>query len=289
MVAKEQVLGVVTLLEARQWERSPFTQGKINLCKAMASGAAIAIQNALLFEDREDAHLATLVSLASALDARERETRAHSVRVQKYTLALAQAMATPEDELKAIAAGALLHDIGKIGIQDSILLKTGQLTSQEWDTMRKHPTIGAAILQSLTHIETARKLVLAHHERWDGSGYPAGLAGPAILFGARIFAIADTLDAMTSDRPYRNKVNFQAAQGEIVRCSGTQFDPEAVKAFVSVPIEVWEQIQNRVNGSGRCEGTAEANNGHDFFNHITLGAEPISIRAPGSSLISGAP
>ena len=246
MMAKEQLVGVVTLVEARRWERSPFTQGKINLCKAMASGAAIAIQNALLFEDRENAHLATLVSLASALDARERETGAHSARVEEYTVAIARALNVPAGDLKAIAAGALLHDIGKIGIQDCILLKAGRLTPEEWDVMQQHPVIGARILKSLTHIEGAKEIVLAHHERWDGSGYPANLSGSAIPLGARIFAVADTLDAITSDRPYRNKACFETAHEEIGRCAGTQFDPDVVKAFLGVPTVVWEHLQRRV-------------------------------------------
>jgi putative nucleotidyltransferase with HDIG domain len=251
MVAKERLVGVVTLVEVRHWDRSPFTQGKINLCKAMASGAAIAIQNALLFDDREKAHLATLVSLVSALDARERETRAHSVRVQEYTMTLAKTMGVPEGELKAIATGALLHDIGKIGIQDSILLKPGALTTAEWDVMRMHPAIGAEILESLGHIEKARQIVVAHHERWDGSGYPAGMAGSAIPLGARIFTVADTLDAMTSDRPYRSKLSFQAAQDEIALCSGTQFDPEVVNVFLGIPAELWQQIQCRAQNLRR--------------------------------------
>lgn len=249
MMVKERIVGVVTLLEVRQWKRSPFTQEKANLCKAMASGAAIAIENALLFEDRERAHLATLASLVSALDARERETRAHSVRVQEYTLTLAKAMGIPEGELKAMAAGALLHDIGKIGIQDSILLKSSELTDDEWNEMRKHPVIGSDILRWLTHLEGAREIVVAHQEHWDGSGYPAGLAGTAIPLGARIFAVADALDAMTSDRPYRSKTSFRRAQDEIYRCAGTQFDPEIVKAFRGIPIEVWEGIQRRVESS----------------------------------------
>jgi putative nucleotidyltransferase with HDIG domain len=245
MVVKNRALGVVTLLEARQWERSPFTQEKMSLCKAMARGAAIAIENVLLFEDRERAHLATLSALASALDARERETRAHSTRVQGYTLTLARAMRVPEAELKAMGAGALLHDVGKIGIQDAILLKPGALTDEEWAVMRRHPLIGAEILQRLTHLEGAREIVVAHQERWDGSGYPAGLKGTAIPLCARIFAVADAFDAMTSDRPYRKKMTYADARKEIERCAGTQFDPEVVEAFLGIPPDVWGEIERQ--------------------------------------------
>jgi putative nucleotidyltransferase with HDIG domain len=245
MMVKEQIVGVVTLLEARGWERSPFTQAKVALCQAMASGAAIALENALLFADREKAHLATLAALVSALDARERETQAHSLRVQRYTLRLAREMGIPGADLKDIAAGALLHDIGKIGIPDAILLKPGELTEEEWKEMRRHAQIGSEILKGLTHLEAAGAVVLAHQERWDGSGYPLGLAGTAIPLGARIFAVVDALDAMTSDRPYRQRSTFAYAREELARCAGTQFDPEVVAAFLRVPLEEWESIQRR--------------------------------------------
>jgi putative nucleotidyltransferase with HDIG domain len=249
MMVKERIVGVVTLLEARGWERSPFTQAKVALCHAMASGAAIAIENALLFAAREKAHLATLAALVSALDARERETQAHSSRVQQYALRLAREMGTPEAGLQAIAAGALLHDIGKIGIPDAILLKPGTLSEGEWEEMRRHPQIGGEILRDLKHLEAAGEIVLAHQERWDGSGYPRGLAESAIPLGARIFAVADALDAMTSDRPYRERTTFSLAREEIARCAGTQFDPEVVAAFLRIPLQEWEGMLGMARGS----------------------------------------
>jgi putative nucleotidyltransferase with HDIG domain len=207
--------------------------------------AAIAIESARLLGERERAHLAALAALVSALDARERETQAHSLRVQEYTLRLAQEIGVSEEDLVAIAAGALLHDIGKIGIPDAILLKPGPLTEEEWEVMRRHPQIGGEILKGLTHLEAAWAIVLAHQERWDGTGYPCGLAGAAIPPGARIFAVADTLDAVTSDRPYRKRRTFEFAREEIARCAGTQFDPEVVAAFLKVPLGEWEGIQRR--------------------------------------------
>jgi len=248
MVSRGQVWGVVTLVEARAWERSPITDGKVALCQAMASVAAIAIENARLLDEREKAHLATLATLVSALDARERETQAHSWRVQQYALRLAREMGTPEADLQAIAAGALLHDIGKIGIPDAILLKPGALTDAEWQEMRRHPEIGGEILKGLRHLEAAGAIVLAHQERWDGTGYPRGLAETAIPLGARIFAVADALDAMTSDRPYRERTTFASAREEIVRCGGTQFDPEVVAAFLKIPLEEWEGMLGRAQG-----------------------------------------
>ena len=245
MMVKERVMGVVTLLEARNWERSPYTSRKVSLCRAMASGAAIAIENALLFEERERSHMATLSTLASALDARERETHAHSQRVQEYSLRLAKELGVPEADWKPLLVGALLHDVGKIGISDTILLKPGELTDQEWREMRRHPLIGYEMLKDLAHLQVERAIVLAHHERWDGSGYPKGIVGNAIPLGARIFSVADTLDAMTSDRPYHKREGFAAAKDAIARGSGTRYDPEVVAAFLRVPIEEWQGIHQR--------------------------------------------
>ncbi len=246
MVTTRGVIGVLTLLEDRSWDRSPFTARKIHLCQALSSQAAIALQNSLLFAERERSHLATLAALVAALDARERETRAHSWRVRAYTLRLADLLGMPPGEREPLAAGALLHDIGKIGIPDQILLKPGPLSPPEWVEMRKHPTIGAEILRGLDHLPGAREIVLTHQEHFDGTGYPRGLSKDEIPFGARIFAVADTLDAITSDRPYHRAAPFPAAQAEIARHSGTQFDPEVVRAFLAVPLEEWRFLRSTI-------------------------------------------
>jgi putative nucleotidyltransferase with HDIG domain len=243
MVASRGVIGVLTLLEDRSWDRSPFTSRKIHLCQALSTQAAIALQNSLLFAERERSHLATLAALVAALDARERETRAHSWRVRAFTLRLADLLGVPAAEREPLAAGALLHDIGKIGIPDHILLKPGPLSPQEWVEMRKHPTIGAEILRGLDHLPGAREIVLTHQERFDGAGYPHGLAKHDIPFGARIFAVADALDAITSDRPYHRAAPFTKAHDEIMRHGGTQFDPEVVRAFLTVPLDEWRRIR----------------------------------------------
>ena len=173
----------------------------------------------------------TLSALVAALDARERETSDHSQRVVRFTVALAERLGVPAEELDDIGRGALLHDIGKIGVPDAILLKPGPLTPDEWTDMRRHPEIGANILAGIPGLKRAAEIVLAHQERWDGSGYPRGLKGEEIPLGARLFAIADTLDAIVSDRPYRRGVPFELARAEILRCAGTQFDPRATAAF----------------------------------------------------------
>jgi response regulator RpfG family c-di-GMP phosphodiesterase len=176
----------------------------------------------------------TLLALVAALDAREHETSDHSQRVVSYTAAIAQRMSIGGKELEEIGRGALLHDIGKIGVPDAVLLKPGKLTPDEWLEMRKHPDIGFQMIQTIPFLDTPAQIVLSHQERWDGAGYPRNLQKNEIHIGARIFAVADTLDAMTSDRPYRKGTTFANAIQEIKRCSNTQFDPEVVRAFLDI-------------------------------------------------------
>lgn len=185
----------------------------------------------------------TLHALGGALDLRDNETGDHSERVTRYSLEMARCMKCGEQELTQIARGARLHDIGKIGVPDSILLKPGKLTADETEIMRTHVRIGYDMVGQISFLSSAAQIILTHQEFYDGSGYPQGLIGKEIPLGARIFAVADTLDAMLSDRPYRAALPFQAAREEIIRCSGSQFDPDVVKAFLSIPEEVWQQIR----------------------------------------------
>ena len=172
-------------------------------------------------------------ALVAALDARERETGEHSKRVACHTLVLARRFTADADELQQVYWGALLHDIGKIGIPDHILLKEGPLSDGEWAVMRTHPAIGHRILAGVPLLHAAAEIVLTHEERFDGSGYPRRLAGEAIPLWSRLFAVIDTLDAMVSKRPYRGALSFDAAKAEIFSLSGRQFDPVAVQAFVA--------------------------------------------------------
>jgi putative nucleotidyltransferase with HDIG domain len=184
--------------------------------------------------DLESTYSQTLWTLVAALDAREHETGDHSQRVVRYSLAIARRIGLPEAELPDLGRGALLHDIGKIGVPDAILLKPGKLDEAEWAEMRRHPRIGYEILRSIDFLARSAEVVLTHQERWDGGGYPRGLAGEEIPIAARIFAIADTYDAMTSDRPYRKALSAQMARDEIARCAGTQFDRRCAEAFLSM-------------------------------------------------------
>jgi putative nucleotidyltransferase with HDIG domain len=190
------------------------------------------LQQAL--RDLETTYSTTLWALVAALDAREHEVSNHSQRVVRYSMAIARRLGLPEKELPDIGRGALLHDIGKIGIPDAILLKPGKLTDEEWVVMRRHPQIGFEILKAIPFLGVPAEVVLSHQERFDGKGYPRGLAGEAIPLGARIFAIADTFDAMTSDRPYRKRTTTEAARAEVSRCTGTQFDPRCADAFLTI-------------------------------------------------------
>jgi len=192
----------------------------------------------------EDTYRMTLESLIEALDAREHETSNHSQRVTSYTLSMAIGMAVGEEDLTQISRGSILHDVGKIGVPDSILLKKGRLTKEEWNIMKKHPEIGYEILKGIKFIGKGLDIVLFHHERYDGKGYPKGLADSDIPLGARIFPVADALDAMTSDRPYRKGLPFAEAREEIRKHSGSQFDPRVVEVFTSIPEEEWERMRS---------------------------------------------
>jgi putative nucleotidyltransferase with HDIG domain len=187
-----------------------------------------------------------LEGMISALDYRDTETQWHSRRVSLYARRLAEAMGVEGAELEVIEQGALLHDIGKIGVRDSILLKPGPLTPEEWVEMRMHPELGFRMLARIPFLAGASQIVLQHQERYDGRGYPSGLGGKDIVLGARVFAVVDTVDAITSDRPYRKGRPFQVARDEIRRCAGTQFDPDVVEAFLGIPDEEWRAIRGKV-------------------------------------------
>jgi response regulator RpfG family c-di-GMP phosphodiesterase len=193
---------------------------------------------------------ATLRSLAAALEARDVETRGHSERVVAYCLRLGKELNLTGQELIELEHGALLHDIGKIGVPDSVLLKQGTLTDEEWALMRRHVEYGAQIIQDIDFLKGASLVVAQHHERYDGSGYPKGLQGDSICLGARIFAVADAVDAITSDRPYRTARPFEAAAEELIRCSGTHFDPLVVRAFLQIPLDVWREIRQMASEPG---------------------------------------
>ena len=189
----------------------------------------------------------TLRALGVAIDLRDHETAGHSQRVCRYSVEIARAMGWTKGELASLARGAYLHDIGKLGISDGILLKPGPLTGDERKLMQEHAQIGFDVVKHIPFLADAAEIILMHHERCDGTGYPRGLKGDEIRRGAQIFAVADTLDAITSDRPYRRAESYQSAREAISRGSGSQFDPRVVQVFLTIPEDRWPAIaRNRM-------------------------------------------
>jgi putative nucleotidyltransferase with HDIG domain len=199
--------------------------------------------NDRLEEEVQERTEGLLDGLIAALDYRDADTQWHSRRVSLYARRLAQQLGVGEPELETIRQGALLHDIGKIGVRDRVLLKPGPLDAAEWNEMRRHPELGWQLLQRVEYLRGASQIVLEHQEKWDGTGYPSGLVGDAICIGARVFHVVDALDAITSDRPYRKARGYSEARAEIVRCRGTQFDPKVVDAFLEIAPEEWDRIR----------------------------------------------
>ena len=197
--------------------------------------------------DLERSYDITLEALGDALDLKDAETEGHSKRVTAFTIAIARAMGLSGDKIRVIARGAFLHDIGKMAIPDAILRKPGALTEAETEIMREHCFRGYQMLKKIPFLSEASEIVYSHQERFDGTGYPRGLTGQNIPLGARIFSIADTLDAITSDRPYRAAQTIQVAREEIERFSGRQFDPEVVRVFLDMPDTIWEDLRKEIN------------------------------------------
>ncbi|MCI0489720.1 MAG: response regulator [Blastocatellia bacterium] len=200
---------------------------------------------------------ATLRALAGALEARDVETSGHSDRVVAYCLRLGRELGISHNDLIGLEQGALLHDIGKIGVPDSILLKCGPLTDEEWREMRRHIEHGLSIIDGIDFLSGARPVVGQHHEKYNGSGYPRGLRGEAIHINARIFAVADAYDAITSDRPYRAAQAYVQARDEIVANAGSHFDPKVVKAFLKVPESEWAEIRRTAESKDYIEQIIE--------------------------------
>lgn len=193
--------------------------------------------------ERDEIQLSVVEALAAALDAREHETGMHSQRVACHTQVLARQFTEDKDTLQQIYWGSLLHDIGKIAIPDLILLNPKSLNEDEWSVMRSHPQRGHDIIRKIPFMKEAAGIVLCHEERWDGSGYPQGLKGEDIPWGARLFAVIDTLDAITSDRPYRKEQPFDTAKKIIIEMSGQQFEPQAVEAFLAEESVLREMVE----------------------------------------------
>ncbi len=227
----EEVFGILNL--SNKADGTGFSEDEIYLALTFAKKAALRIENNALYEVLYTNLVNTLKSLVMSIEARDSYTKQHSERVTAYALEIAEIMNLTEDEKDAIRFGGYLHDIGKIGVRDTVLLKPGKLSEEEKAEIRLHPVIGGNIIKPIKFLPKERELVLYHHERFDGKGYPEGLEGERIPRIARILAVADTYDAMTSSRPYRTAKTHEFAIDELKRCSNTQFDGEVVRAFLN--------------------------------------------------------
>ena len=237
---RAQLLGVVTRAVEHGRLRKQSLVYRQNLEEIVSARTA---KLRATMQDLERSYDTTLEAMGDALDLRDAETEGHSRRVTAYTIALAREMGMDAEQLRVIARGAFLHDIGKIATPDSVLLKPGKLDAAEMTVMREHCRQGYDMVRKIPFLREASEIVYAHQESFNGAGYPRGLRGEEIPLGARIFAIADTLDAITSDRPYRIGRSFEEARDEIRRCAGQQFDPELVDVFLRIPLDYWRCLR----------------------------------------------
>lgn len=229
-----------SLLEDRP---ARWVSSEVDALRVAFSGLMSTLEESL--RDRERSYVEAVGAVVAAIDARDHETTGHSFRVAHYALALARALDVEGDRLRAIEWGSLLHDVGKIAVPDAILRKTGRLTEEEWHVMRQHPNWGFEMLADVKFLDPALEIVYSHHERWDGGGYPRGLAREEIPLAARIFAVVDTYDSITSDRPYRRARSHGEAVTELCRVAGTQLDPEVVEAFLRLPEVMLRRLRER--------------------------------------------
>jgi putative nucleotidyltransferase with HDIG domain len=232
LTTKDRVLGVFNLSNKKSGQ--PFTADEVEFLRGLTTEASIALQNAALYEEIQDSYLDTISALAFALDARDAYTREHSENVTKYAVAIAQEMNMNPTQVEHIRRAGLLHDIGKIGIRDGVLLKPSRLNEEEYSDIKSHPIKGEAIVSALAFLKEEARLIRHHHERFDGGGYPDRIMGAAIEKGACILAVADSFDAMIENRIYRKALSLDTAREELTKNKGTQFDPEAVDAFLRI-------------------------------------------------------
>ncbi len=228
LMARGKILGALIVIRTKN--SHPFSQGQLTGLGLLASKAAAAIESSNLYEDLKGTYIATVEALANAIEARDSYTRGHTERVYILSKILADELGWTEAELGDLKIGGILHDIGKIGVPDSILNKPGRLTAEEFEIMRTHPEKGARMIESIPFLRPALPFIKYHHERHDGKGYPYGLKGDDIPLPGRLLAVVDTIDAVTSDRPYRKGRTLAEAMEEIKSYSGTQFNPEVVEA-----------------------------------------------------------
>ena len=227
---QNKIIGVLNINNKESKQK--FDQKDLRLLTILADQSAMTIENAELYKHMQNTYLGTIQTLARAIDAKAPYTKGHSDRVTRYAMGIAREMNLSESAIRNIEYAALIHDIGKIGIQETILAKKGELSDTEYEIVKMHPLIGESIITPVKFLNGIAPLILYHHERFDGTGYLEGLRGEAIPLGARIISVADAFDAMTSDRPYRKGLTKEEARRELEKDTGKRFDPEVIKAFL---------------------------------------------------------
>lgn len=232
LIVKDEIIGTISVVN--KIDNSQFCNDEMEMLITIAAQAAIAIKNATLYEEQQQTYLNTIQALVSAIEASDSYTRGHSERVTRYSLEIGRRMELPSDRLQILERAAILHDIGKIGIDLSLLHKEGKLTSNDVHDLQQHPTIGMKILEPIEFLLDVRVCIGQHHERYDGMGYPHHIPNSEQLLESRILSVADAFDAMTSDRPYRKALTLEAAIAELDENSGSQFDPVIVDIFTSI-------------------------------------------------------
>ncbi len=243
LIVGGRMLGVISLGEKRSWERSPFTPGKVKLCQSIAAQAAVAIENARLYEELRQSFLQTIAALAAAVDAKDAYTGGHSQRTTELGAAIAQELGLSDQEIELIRYAGLLHDVGKIGISEQILGKPGPLDAEEWEAVRRHPALGADIVERAAALQQLVPVIMHHHERYDGQGYPSRLRGEDIPLKARILAVADAYEAMTSDRAYRPAMSVQQALDTLRQGADKQWDGRVVEVLCEIIQERGDEAQ----------------------------------------------
>jgi len=231
LLVHRKTLGVIEVLN--KLDGSDFNDQDLEGVVAVAATSAMAIENARLHQDVLDSYKATISTLAAAIDAKDPYTHGHSQRVSEYAMMGGKTLSLPEENMETLEYAGILHDIGKISIDAQILNKPGVLDSDEWKAIHEHPSTGYKLLKKIPFLEKASEHVLYHHERYDGEGYPVGIKGHNIPIEARLIAVADAFDTMTTDRSYRSAMSFEEAINRLFDCSGTQFCPKAIEAIVS--------------------------------------------------------
>ncbi len=244
VATKDKLWGVLQVINKLAGD---FNEDDLDLVRALANQVAIAIENASIYQELRSTFLGVTTALAEALEKRDAYTAGHTQRVHEYSLAIARRLHLSDEQLDNLRLAAILHDIGKIGVSDQVLRKPGRLDPDEFEEMSRHPASGSEILQHLPQLAEVRPGVLYHHEQYNGKGYPSRLQGEAIPLFARIIAVADAFDAMTSNRPYRTALAVDTALAELKRCRGEQFDPGSVDAFMAA----WQAGEISLEQTGR--------------------------------------